>query len=118
MLQILEIMVYKLSDLPLLKDGQKWGKIVQSDKGEFLARTIETVQSLRDGKPMMKAIVQPNTVFMAETGEYFIRTLDDQEADVPNELRKLVLPTLSTVSTAVADVRLLKMASYFHYRSS
>ena len=74
-------MLYSLNDLPLLKDGQKWGKVVQSDKGEFLARRIETVISLRDGKPVIKGIIQPNTVFMAETGEYFIRTLDEKEAD-------------------------------------
>lgn len=74
-------MLYTLNDLPLLKDGQQWGKLIQSNDREFLARSIETVISLRDGKPVLKAIVQPNTVFMAETGDYFIRTLDESETE-------------------------------------
>ena len=74
-------MLYNFESLPLLKDGQKWGRVVQSDQGEFLRRTIETVISIQDGKPVMKGIIQPNTVFMAETGDYFIRTLDEKEVD-------------------------------------
>lgn len=72
--------MYTLENLPLIKEGQKHGCMLQTDDGAFLRRTIETVVSVQDGKPVMNAVWTPNTVFADENGRYFIRTLDENEA--------------------------------------
>lgn len=71
--------MYKLSNLPLIKEGQKHGCVIQSEDGAFLRRTVDTVISVQDGKPVMNAVWTPNTVFADENGRYFIRTLDEKE---------------------------------------
>lgn len=72
--------MYNLSNAPLIKEGQKHGLILQDNEGLFLRRTVDTVVSIKDGKPVLDAIWTPNTVFSDEKGRYFIRTLDENEA--------------------------------------